>query len=235
MQLLKKRIYKKINFNIKNIFKCFLINKYLNNSNIVFFNKNKIFVKKQIFNFINIENKVLQEINYGFNYLLRFFKNNNVKNNLKKTYSFRYNLNALSLYFSYKFIGNLMLQGKKDKIITLFYKLLLFFKSYFNVKKPVNLLKWFFSLIIPKIKLKKKKVAGRSLQVPLFLNYKFQLLYSIKLFVKHVRMRTEISIYNKLINEFILLKEDRFNASCWKKINELHKLAIENRFNTKYL
>jgi small subunit ribosomal protein S7 len=150
---------------------------------------------------------------------------------LKKFISF----NSFKLYLLYKFINNLMHNGKKDKAIKLF-KLILFRLSFiYRYKNPYNILFLVFMRLNFVLTLKKKKVAGRTHYVPLFLNKEQQFLYGLRTFVVCSRLRLEKNIVLKITEEISCILNKDLNSVVIKKKRYVYNQAIENKFYAKFL
>ena len=170
--------------------------------------------------------------------------NNNInlinKNNIKK-FNFYKNMNfyihSRQLYFFYKLVNNLIINGNKDKAINILYSIIfnLLNDEFYKKKDPFIILDKILSRSICVVKLKKKRIAGRVHQIPLFIKKLNQINYSLKFFVNSVKLRTEKTIILKLLAEIKAIYSKDISSIVWKRKKLLYLQVIANKFSVKYL
>src|SRR3990167_8921490 len=145
----------------------------------------------------------------------------------------------LTYYICFKLINNIMKKGKKDKAISFLNKIIILMCLNLNnaLKKksnPFDLLNnVIFNISLP-FRLKKKRIAGRNLLIPLFLFTKKQLSYSIRFLVNSARERSYKTFELSLFNEILDILDNSSNSVALKKKKEMLRLAIENKYYIKY-
>lgn len=200
-------------------------------------NKFNNYQKKKTLNFGNYI-KYTKKVNSKYNFKKKkiqqnfFLKFNNAK---YKKYKIGLKVNSRQIYFFYKLVNNLIINGKKDKAIDILYNVILTLDIYFNNKDPFFIIDRAIRRSIIVLKIKKKRIAGRVHQVPLFLKRVNQINYSLKSFIDAIRLRTEKTMIIKLISEIKAINQRDFNAVLWKKKKILYTQAISNKFFVKYL
>lgn len=142
---------------------------------------------------------------------------------------------SLYSFVFFKFINNIMFNGKKDKAISIFKSILYYFSLKFKYDNVCKLLISIFSNLNFVLNVKKKKVAGRTHHIPLFLNKTQQILFGLKNFVVCCRTRIERNIILKILAELLLLHNKDLNSMVMKKKKALYLQAIENKFYAKFL
>jgi ribosomal protein S7 len=150
-----------------------------------------------------------------------------------KKYYIGLKINSRQLYFFYKLVNNLIINGKKDKAVSILYTVLLSF--YLRNEDPFFIIDKAIRCSILVVKIKKKRIAGRVHQVPLFLQRVNQINYSLKSFIDCIRLRSEKTMILKLFFEIKAINERDFSAVVWRKKKSLYTQAIANKFYVKYL
>lgn len=146
----------------------------------------------------------------------------------------------ITYYICFKLINNIMKKGKKDTAVRLLNNVLILWsinlKSLYNNKQNsfTLLTKVIYNISLP-FRLKKKRVAGRNLSIPLFLLVKKQLNYGVRFLVNNSRERSEKTFTLSLLNEMLDISENNSSSISLKKKKEILKLAIENKYYIKYL
>ena len=165
--------------------------------------------------------------------------------------------NILEYFLFHKVLNYIMFCGKKDKAFNHWLQLqFLIFLKKLKIKQLINVQliskeKNFtlhpISLFIFMIKraniivnLKKKKVAGRTHYVPLFLNGKQQILFTLKNYIIASRLRVlEVGITVKLYVELLSLisieSNKNIESQLLKRKKWLYSQASENKFYIKFL
>lgn len=187
-----------------------------------------------VFFFINLFN--LKLIKKRKNYSNNFTDKKNIV--IKKDFLEISSLHLFSTLYSFvffKFINNIMFNGKKDRAIFIFKSILYYFSLQFKFENVCKLLISIFSNLNFVLNVKKKKVAGRTHHIPLFLNKTQQILFGLKNFVICCRARLERNIILKIIAELLLLHNKDLNSMVMKKKKALYLQAIENKFYAKFL
>lgn len=189
-----------------------------------------IFVKKK-----NIRIKFLKlKINnfYGYSNILEYFLFHKVLNYImycgKKDKAFNHWLQLQFLIFL-----------KKIKIKQLINVQLISKKKIFTLN-PISLFVFMIKRANIIVNLKKKKVAGRTHYIPLFLNGKQQVLFTLKNYIIASRLRVlEVGITAKLYLElFSLITFDSnktIESQLLKRKKWLYSQAAENKFYIKFL
>lgn len=164
-----------------------------------------------------------------------------------KIYLFFLYSNILEFFLLHKVLNYLMFSGKKDKAYMHWIQLQ--FQVYLKKIKingykfcvnPVSLFIFVLQRANVVINLKKKKVAGRTHFVPLFLDRKRQVLFTLKNYIVGARLHVlNLGITAKLLYEFLsLVSEDNdklLESQLNKKKRWLYAQAIENKFYIKFL
>lgn len=162
----------------------------------------------------------------------------NIKNSSKDVKSTMRVL--LTYYICFKLINNIMKKGKKDKAIFILNNIIALMSINLNntLKKSENpftlLNNVIFSISLP-FRLKKKRIAGRNLLIPLFLFTKKQINYSVRFLINSTRERSSKTFELSLFNEIFDILENNSNSVALKKKKEMLRLAIENKYYIKYL
>lgn len=189
-----------------------------------------IFVKKK-----NIRIKFLKlKINnfYGYSNILEYFLFHKVLNYImycgKKDKAFNHWLQLQFLIFL-----------KKIKIKQLINVQLISKKKIFTLN-PISLFVFMIKRANIIVNLKKKKVAGRTHYIPLFLNGKQQVLFTLKNYIIASRLRVlEVGITAKLYLELLSLitfdSNKTIESQLLKRKKWLYSQAAENKFYIKFL
>lgn len=162
----------------------------------------------------------------------------NIKNSSKDVKSTMRVL--LTYYICFKLINNIMKKGKKDKAIFILNNIIALMSINLNntLKKSENpftlLNNVIFSISLP-FRLKKKRIAGRNLLIPLFLFTKKQINYSVRFLINSTRERSSKTFELSLFNEIFDILENNSNSVALKRKKEMLRLAIENKYYIKYL
>jgi len=158
-----------------------------------------------------------------------------LNNNKYNKYKLGLKLNSRQIYFFYKLVNNLIINGKKDKAIDILYNVILAIYLYYKNKDPFFIIDRAIRRSIIVLKIKKKRIAGRVHQVPLFLKRINQVNYSLKSFIDCIRLRTEKTMIIKLVSEIKAINQRDLSAVVWRKKKLLYTQAIANKFYVKYL
>lgn len=133
-------------------------------------------------------------------------------------------------YILFKFVNKLLKQGKKIKYINYLNNVL--YMIFQNLKlNPYYVLLKAVNNVSPLVKLKKKKIAGRYVSIPINLSKKQSISYGINLILLSLSKNNslEISLYNEIVNSY-------YNKSLsLKKREDLYKLCLENKHNIRFI
>ncbi len=165
--------------------------------------------------------------------------------------------NILEYFLFHKVLNYLMYCGKKDKAFNHWLQLqfLIFlkkikFKNLSNIKlintrknltlNPISLFVFMLKRANIIVNLKKKKVAGRTHYIPLFLNSKQQVLFTLKNYILAARLRVlDVGIISKLYLELLSLisfdTTKNIESQLLKRKKWLYLQASENKFYIKFL
>lgn len=155
--------------------------------------------------------------------------------------------NGLEFFLLHKLLNYLMFCGKKDKAYKHWIQLQLRIylkkikiKNYKFCINPVALFIFMLNRANVVVNLKKKKVSGRTHFVPLFLDRKHQVLFTLKNYVCLARLHLlDLGITSKLLLELLSLLSDNNDKFLESQLNKkkrwLYTQAIENKFYIKYL
>lgn len=164
-----------------------------------------------------------------------------------KIFLFFFYSNILEFFLLHKVLNYLMFSGKKDKAYThwIQFQFQVYLKKikingYKFYVNPVSLFIFVLQRANVVINLKKKKVAGRTHFVPLFLDRKRQVLFTLKNYIAGARLHVlNLGITAKLLFEFLSLVSDDTNKLLESQLNKkkrwLYAQAIENKFYIKFL
>lgn len=165
--------------------------------------------------------------------------------------------NILEYFLFHKVLNYIMYCGKKDKAFNHWLQLqfLIFLKKIkikqlINVQliggkknftlNPISLFVFMIKRANIIVNLKKKKVAGRTHYIPLFLNGKQQVLFTLKNYIIASRLRVlEVGITSKLYLELLSLisfdSNKNIESQLLKRKKWLYSQASENKFYIKFL
>lgn len=165
--------------------------------------------------------------------------------------------NILEYFLFHKVLNYIMYCGKKDKAFNHWLQLqfLIFLKKIkikqlINVQligtkknftlNPISLFVFMIKRANIIVNLKKKKVAGRTHYIPLFLNSKQQVLFTLKNYIIASRLRVlEVGITSKLYLELLSLisfdSNKNIESQLLKRKKWLYSQASENKFYIKFL
>lgn len=125
-----------------------------------------------------------------------------------------------------RFVNNLMQAGKKNLAYALFYDAISIIAEKTGEK---GLVVWEKALnnITPVIEVKRRRVGGATLQVPIEVRPDRQVSLAIKWLIGKARLRNEKTMKEKLVNEIIAASQREGKAV--KKKLDTHKMAESNR------
>ncbi len=125
-----------------------------------------------------------------------------------------------------KFVNNLMIQGKKSIAFKLFYKSLALVSEK-TTEEGYDVWKKALENIYPKVEVKRKRVGGSTLQIPIEVREERKLTLGIKWLIEQARARKENGMIEKLAKEII--EASQGTGGAVKKKENLHKMAESNK------
>ena len=137
-----------------------------------------------------------------------------------------------------KFVNCFMEKGKKELAIGMINKVLRIISEDLKVD-PFYILLLCLKKISPRIKLKRKRIAGKNQIIPVFLPVYIQYSYGIRLLVWAARQRKgtglDVTIMSALYSEILDIVFKRSTSVALKRIKEDRIRALENKYFVKYL
>ena len=128
-----------------------------------------------------------------------------------------------------KFVNNLMYDGKKSVVYTIFYTAL---KNVENKmkneeKSPIEIWKKALDNITPQVEVKSRRIGGATFQVPTEIRPDRKEAISMKNLISFARKRSGKSMADKLAAEIM----DAFNeqGGAFKRKEDMHRMAEANR------
>ena len=130
-----------------------------------------------------------------------------------------------------RFVNSLMKDGKKSLAYSIFYGAI---DKIQEKTEEDGLSVWQEGLnnVIPAIEVKRRRVGGATLQVPVEVRSERKVALGIKWLITAARSRNERTMIDRLVNETIAASKGEGNAI--KKKNETHKMAESNRAFSHY-
>ncbi len=130
-----------------------------------------------------------------------------------------------------RFVNSLMKDGKKSLAFKIFYGAI---EKIQEKTEEDGLTVWKQGLnnVIPAIEVKRRRVGGATLQVPIEVRPGRKLALGIKWLIVSARNRSEKTMADRLANETIAAYKGEGNAV--KKKNDTHKMAESNRAFSHY-
>ncbi|MEL6413024.1 MAG: 30S ribosomal protein S7 [Bacteroidota bacterium] len=130
-----------------------------------------------------------------------------------------------------RFVNSLMKDGKKSLAYTIFYGAI---DKIQEKTEEEGLAVWKQGLnnVIPAIEVKRRRVGGATLQVPVEVRPARKVALGIKWLITAARNRSEKTMIDRLVNETIAASKGEGNAV--KKKNDTHKMAESNRAFSHY-
>ena len=130
-----------------------------------------------------------------------------------------------------KFINVLMRQGKRALAEQIVYKALEEMENKLN-KNPIESFEQFVAAVTPELEVKSRRVGGATYQVPVEVPKTRGSILAIRWIVKSARGRSERTITDRLVGEFMDISNNK-GASLKAKDNT-HKMAESNRAFAHY-
>ena len=125
-----------------------------------------------------------------------------------------------------RFVNSLMKDGKKNLAYSLFYDTI---DRIAEKTEEEGLETWKKALnnVMPAIEVKRRRVGGTTIQVPIEVRADRKISLGIKWLINCARTRGEKTMIERLVNETIAASKGEGNAV--KKRNDTHKMAESNR------
>lgn len=125
-----------------------------------------------------------------------------------------------------RFVNNLMRAGKKSLAYALFYDAMGIIAEKTG-EEGLDVWKKALNNITPVVEVKRRRVGGATLQVPVEVRPARRVSLSIKWLIGQARLRSEKTMKEKLVNEIIVASQGEGRAV--KKKIDTHKMAESNR------
>lgn len=125
-----------------------------------------------------------------------------------------------------RFVNNLMQAGKKNLAYALFYDAI---RIIAEKTEEEGLAVWKKALdnVTPVVEVKRRRVGGATLQVPIEVRPDRKVSLAIKWLIGQARLRNEKTMKEKLVNEIIAASKGEGKAM--KKKTDTHKMAESNK------
>lgn len=125
-----------------------------------------------------------------------------------------------------RFVNNLMKAGKKNLAYALFYDAV---RIIAEKTEEEGLAVWKKALenVTPVVEVKRRRVGGATLQVPIEVRSDRKVSLAIKWLIGQARLRNEKTMKEKLVNEIIAASKGEGRAM--KKKTDTHKMAESNK------
>ena len=130
-----------------------------------------------------------------------------------------------------RFVNNLMKHGKKNLALTIFYKSLDLVQEKTN-EPGLEVWKKALNNVFPTIEVKRRRIGGATIQVPVEIWPDRKISLGIKWLVEQARLRNEKTMEERLANE-IIDASNNIGASV-KKREDTHKMAEANKAFAHY-
>ena len=147
-------------------------------------------------------------------------------------------------FLLHKIINKTMLHGRKQKAANIVYKVLERLKEYCvknnrkdddNVLSEMHIIETVINKIQPKVFLRKKDIASKTIMVPISISENSAIKRAIAWLVQGSRLRTtEKKFEDKLFAEIIEVYEEEKGESI-KKRNNYHRIAKDNEAFVHYV
>ena len=125
-----------------------------------------------------------------------------------------------------RFVNSLMKDGKKSLAHTLFYDAIDKITEK-TEEEGFEVWKKALNNVMPVIEVKRRRVGGTTLQVPVEVRAARKIALGIKWLINYARKRGERTMIERLVNETIAASKGEGNAV--KKKNDTHKMAESNK------
>jgi small subunit ribosomal protein S7 len=131
-----------------------------------------------------------------------------------------------------KFINRLMLDGKKEKVRSIFYKALDKIAEVKAGEDPFKIFNEAVKNATPLMEVKSRRVGGATYQVPMEVRKKRATSLAFRWLVKYSNERNGKSMVEKLARE--LMEAAEGNGSSVKKKDDVHRMAEANKAFAHY-
>jgi len=128
-----------------------------------------------------------------------------------------------------RFVNNLMLMGKKDLSLRIFYDAidLVGEKTKGENKPPLEIWKKALENIVPHVEVKSRRVGGATFQVPVEVRPDRKITLSMKNMIKYAKQRSGRSMSDKLAAEILAAYNEEGGA--YKRKEDMHRMAEANK------
>jgi small subunit ribosomal protein S7 len=128
-----------------------------------------------------------------------------------------------------RFVNNLMLRGKKDLSLRIFYDAidLVGEKTKNENKPPLEIWKKALENIAPHVEVKSRRVGGATFQVPVEVRPDRKITLSMKNMIKYAKQRSGKSMSDKLAAEIVAAYKEEGGA--YKRKEDMHRMAEANK------
>ena len=126
-----------------------------------------------------------------------------------------------------KFVNCLMKDGKKSIAYSIFYGAIDIVSEKSENEEGIEVYKKALSNIMPSLEVKRKRVGGATLQVPIEVRAERKSALGMRWLIEAARQRGEKTMKEKLANEILAASIGEGNA-VKKKVN-MHKMAASNK------
>jgi small subunit ribosomal protein S7 len=125
-----------------------------------------------------------------------------------------------------RFVNNLMKEGKKNLAFHIFYDALDIVEN--KAQEPgLEVWKKALNNVFPSVEVKRRRVGGATLQVPIEVRPERRISLGIKWLLEQARLRSEKTMQEKLAGEIIAASQGEGKAV--KKKTDMHKMAESNK------
>ncbi|AWN81646.1 30S ribosomal protein S7 [Candidatus Cardinium hertigii] len=125
-----------------------------------------------------------------------------------------------------RFINGLMQQGKKSIAATIFYNTIDSVAHKTN-ENGLEVFRKALHNVTPTLEVKRRRVGGATLQVPIEIRQDRKVFLSIKWLIAYARARGEKTMQEKLTNEIIAASKEE--GAAFKRKIDIHKMASSNK------
>ncbi len=125
-----------------------------------------------------------------------------------------------------QFVNNLMIEGKKGKAFTIFYKAIDLVEEK-TKENGLETWKKALSNVMPSVEVKSRRVGGATFQVPLEVRPDRKIALGIKWMIKYARLRGEKTMVDRLAGEIMAAAKGEGGAV--KKKDDTHRMADANK------
>jgi small subunit ribosomal protein S7 len=125
-----------------------------------------------------------------------------------------------------KFVNNLMLQGKKNTSLQIFYEAI-DLVSQRTKEDGLEVWKKALSNVTPSVEVRSRRIGGATFQIPSEIRPGRKQSIGMKNLIKYARSRHEKSMQEKLAGEIVAAYKEE--GSAFKKKEDMHRMAEANK------